>query len=84
MGGCYVISSMTTAMVYKRTSNKRKSMLIGFGTGLAFGVAKELYDIKHNLLTNSELIVFNNSRNSDSIPLHVVLLLAYSNTRYIV
>ena len=47
MGGCYVISSMTTAMVYKRTSNKRKSMLIGFGTGIALGVAKELYDIKH-------------------------------------
>ena len=47
MGGCYVISSMTTAMVYKRTANKRKSVLIGLGTGIALGVAKELYDIKY-------------------------------------
>jgi len=46
MGGCYVISSMTTALVYKRTANKRKSVLIGLGTGIALGVAKELYDIK--------------------------------------
>jgi len=47
MGGCYVISSMTTALVYKRTANKRKSVLIGLGTGIALGVAKELYDIKY-------------------------------------
>ena len=47
MGGCYVISSMTTALVYKRTANKRKSILIGLGTGIAMGVAKELYDIKY-------------------------------------
>ena len=46
MGGCYVISSMTTALVYKRTANKRKSVLIGLGTGIALGVAKELYDIR--------------------------------------
>lgn len=46
MGSCYVISSMTTALVYKRTANKRKSILIGLGTGIALGVAKELYDIK--------------------------------------
>ena len=47
IGSCYMISSMTTALVYKRTANKRKSILIGLGTGIALGVAKELYDIKH-------------------------------------
>jgi len=46
MGGCYVISSMTTALVYKRTGDRRTAIAIGLGTGIALGVAKELYDIK--------------------------------------
>jgi VanZ family protein len=47
MGGCYVISSMTTALVYKRTGDRRTAIAIGLGTGIALGVAKELYDIKY-------------------------------------
>jgi len=47
MGGCYVVSSITTAYVYKRTSNKRSAILVGFASGMLVGVAKELYDINH-------------------------------------
>jgi uncharacterized protein YfiM (DUF2279 family) len=47
MGACYVISSVTTATVYKRTGNRRTAVAVGLGTGIAIGVAKELYDIEH-------------------------------------
>ncbi len=47
MGACYVISSITTATVYKRTGNRRTAIAVGLGTGIAIGVAKELYDIEH-------------------------------------
>tara|TARA_R110001592_G_scaffold138290_2_gene357156 strand:+ start:39 stop:362 length:324 start_codon:yes stop_codon:yes gene_type:complete len=47
MGGCYVVSSMTTAYIYKTTGNKRTAIAVGLGTGIALGVAKELYDIKY-------------------------------------
>ena len=47
MGATYVISSLTTAYVFKRTQNKRKAMWIGFGMGMTAGIAKELWDIEH-------------------------------------
>ena len=45
-GGCYVISSSVAALVYSKTSNKKKSLMYGFGISVLAGVAKEVYDIK--------------------------------------
>jgi hypothetical protein len=47
MGATYVISSFTTAYVFKKTQNKKKAMWIGFGVGMGVGIAKELWDIEH-------------------------------------
>jgi len=47
IGACYMVSSITTAYVYKRTCNERKAILVGFVSGMLVGVAKELYDINH-------------------------------------
>ena len=47
MGATYVISSFTTAYVFKKTQNKKKAMWIGFGMGMGVGIAKELWDIEH-------------------------------------
>ena len=44
IGATCAISSVTTSYVFKKTNNKKKAMLIGFGTGMAIGVAKELND----------------------------------------
>ena len=46
-GGCYVISSSVAALVYDKTSDKKKSLLYGFGIGVLIGITKEVYDIKH-------------------------------------
>ncbi len=47
MGGCFVISSTTSAIVYKRTGNKKRALLTGLAVGIGAGLAKEIYDIKY-------------------------------------
>jgi VanZ family protein len=47
MAGCFMISSITTSLVYNRTADKRKAVLIGFGAGMVAGIAKEVYDIRY-------------------------------------
>ena len=44
LGATYIISSATTAYAFDKINNKKKAMLIGFGVGMAVGVAKELTD----------------------------------------
>tara|TARA_R110001583_G_scaffold162416_1_gene314643 strand:+ start:76 stop:396 length:321 start_codon:yes stop_codon:yes gene_type:complete len=56
MGATYVISSFTTAYVFKKTQNKRKAMLLGFGMGMGVGVAKELWDIEHGNCEVGDLV----------------------------
>jgi VanZ family protein len=46
MAGCFMISSITTSLVYNRTADKRKAVLIGFGAGMIAGIAKEAYDLQ--------------------------------------
>ena len=46
LGATYIISSATTAYAFKKTNDKKKAMLIGFGTGMAVGIAKELIDTR--------------------------------------
>jgi len=43
-GAGALISGTTQIIAYSITQNRGKSMLIGFGTGVAAGIAKELYD----------------------------------------
>ena len=47
MGACYVISSLTSAIVYKKTKNKKKATAYGIGIAMLAGITKEIYDIKH-------------------------------------
>ena len=56
MGATYVISSFTTAYVFKKTQNKRKAMLLGFGVGMGVGIAKELWDIEHGNCEVGDLV----------------------------
>ena len=56
MGATYVISSFTTAYVFKKTQNKRKAMLLGFGVGMGVGIAKELWDIEHGNCEYGDLV----------------------------
>tara|TARA_R100000329_G_scaffold140434_1_gene122698 strand:- start:458 stop:754 length:297 start_codon:yes stop_codon:yes gene_type:complete len=44
LGATYIISSATTAYALNKTNNKKKAMLIGFSTGMAVGITKELID----------------------------------------
>ena len=44
IGATYIISSITTSYVLKKTNDKRKAILIGIGAGLAVGLIKELND----------------------------------------
>ena len=48
MGACYVISSATSALVYKKTKDKAKATAFGFGVAMLAGVIKEVYDVKHS------------------------------------
>ena len=48
VGGSYVISSMTTAIVYNKTKNKKKAIIFGLAISLAIGVGKEIYDNRWN------------------------------------
>ena len=56
MGATYVISSFTTAYVFKKTQNKKKAMWIGFGMGMGVGIAKELWDIEHGNCECGDLV----------------------------
>ena len=44
IGATYIISSVTTSCVLKKTNDKKKAMLIGIGVSMAVGIAKELRD----------------------------------------
>ena len=56
IGYTYIISSVTTSYVFKRTKNKKKAILIGIGVGVTVGVAKELYDAKYGYAQTGDLI----------------------------
>jgi len=47
MGACFVISSFTSALVYRKTKDETKSTVYGFGVAMLAGIVKEVYDIKH-------------------------------------
>ena len=47
MGGTYVISSIVSSYTLVKTNDKRKALVIGITSGLAAGLAKEIYDLKY-------------------------------------
>lgn len=47
MGACYFASSLTSALVYRKTKDKTKATAYGFGIAMLAGIVKEVYDIKH-------------------------------------
>ena len=47
MGACYAVSSFTSALVYKKTKDKTKATVYGFGVAMLAGVIKEIHDINH-------------------------------------
>ena len=47
IGACYVISSFTSALVYRKTKHKNKSAVYGFGVAMLAGIMKEVHDINH-------------------------------------
>ena len=47
MGACYVVSSVVSAIVYKKTKDKKKATVYGIGIAMLAGITKEIYDIKH-------------------------------------
>jgi len=46
-GGCYVISSTTSSIVYNITENRKKAFIYGVLSSVVIGGIKEVYDIKH-------------------------------------
>tara|TARA_Y100001963_G_scaffold94561_1_gene130207 strand:+ start:71 stop:364 length:294 start_codon:yes stop_codon:yes gene_type:complete len=44
IGATCAISSVTTSYVFNKTNDKKRAMLIGFGTGMTVGIIKELND----------------------------------------
>jgi len=44
VGGSYAMSSMTTAIVYNKTKNKKKAIICGVVVSLVLGVGKEIVD----------------------------------------
>ena len=56
VGYTYIISSVTTSYVLKKTKNKKKAILIDIGVGVTIGVAKELYDAKYSYAQSGDLI----------------------------
>ena len=46
-GGCYVISSTTSSIVYNITENRKKAFIYGVLSSVIIGGIKELYDINH-------------------------------------
>ena len=47
MGGSYFMSSSVSSLVYDKTKDKKKSLIIGFTASMVLGMAKEIYDIKY-------------------------------------
>ena len=47
MGGCYVISSTTSSIVYNITEDRKKAFVYGVLSSVVIGGIKELYDINH-------------------------------------
>ena len=45
-GGCYVISSTTSSIVYNITENRKKAFIYGLSSAIIVGGLKEIYDIK--------------------------------------
>tara|TARA_Y100000389_G_scaffold194187_1_gene223861 strand:+ start:475 stop:780 length:306 start_codon:yes stop_codon:yes gene_type:complete len=45
-GGCYVISSTTSSIVYNITENRKKAFIYGLSSAIIVGGVKEIYDIK--------------------------------------
>ena len=46
-GGSYIIANITSQLAYEKGMDTKQAFLIGFGTTLILGVAKELYDAQH-------------------------------------
>ena len=44
IGATCAISSVATSYVFNKTNDKKRAMLIGFGTGMTVGIIKELND----------------------------------------
>tara|TARA_R110001599_G_scaffold1706_4_gene8427 strand:- start:7655 stop:7963 length:309 start_codon:yes stop_codon:yes gene_type:complete len=47
LGATYVISSITSSIVYNSTHDRKKAFFYGLGASIAIGGFKEIYDIKH-------------------------------------
>jgi hypothetical protein len=47
MGGCYVISSTTSSIIYNITENRKKAFIYGVTSAVIIGGIKELHDINH-------------------------------------
>ena len=46
-GGSYIIASVTSQLAYEKGMDAKQAFLIGFGTTLILGAAKELRDAQH-------------------------------------
>tara|TARA_X000001382_G_C3018384_1_gene130797 strand:- start:105 stop:407 length:303 start_codon:yes stop_codon:yes gene_type:complete len=44
VGGSYIISSMTAAVIYNKTKNKKKALICGLVVSLVLGAGKEVHD----------------------------------------
>ncbi len=44
IGGSYAMSSMTTAIMYNKTNNKKKAIICGVVVSLVMGAGKEVVD----------------------------------------
>ena len=47
MGGCYVISNVTSTLVYNHTGSHKKAFIYGVASAVIIGGIKELHDINH-------------------------------------
>ena len=56
VGYTYIISSVATSYALKKTSNKRKAIIIGIGVGVTIGVAKEVYDHKCSYAQRGDIV----------------------------
>ena len=56
VGYTYIISSVTTSYVLKKTSSKKKAIIIGIGVGVTIGAIKEIYDSKHGCAQKGDIM----------------------------
>tara|TARA_R110002012_G_scaffold32989_4_gene96947 strand:+ start:524 stop:799 length:276 start_codon:yes stop_codon:yes gene_type:complete len=47
IGGTYMLSTATAALVYNKTGDKKKATICGLIIPMVAGIAKEIYDINH-------------------------------------